>query len=301
MRFALTPEQNQFAETLDAVLAKSDVARPWADGDHTPGLAVWRRLAELGVTTIAQEGDPTDLVVVMEAIGFHALPGPAIETIAVLPTLLDGMSLGTVAIPPRVPYAVDADVADRVLVIRDDVVFDAECGPQVASVDPCRRLFTVTATTEVARLGNAFERGVLACAAQLLGAGRALLARSVAYAKQRAQFGRPIGSFQAVKHQLANVHVALELARPLVYGAALDAVDVSGAKVAAGNAAGLAARCALQVHGAIGYTRENDLSFWLTKVRALRSAWGTESIHRAQILTNLHPRKQSSPEEAPTS
>jgi Acyl-CoA dehydrogenase, C-terminal domain len=287
MRFALTPEQSQFAETLDSVLAKSDVTRSWADSDHAPGLAVWRQLAELGVTTVAQEGDLSDLVVVMEAIGFHCLPGPAIETVAVLPALLDGSSLGTVAIPPHVPYAVDADIADRVLVIRDDVVFEAERGQRVTSVDPCRRLFTVTPTTEVARTENAFERGVLACAAQLLGAGRALLARSVAYAKQRAQFGRPIGSFQAVKHQLANVHVALELARPLVHGAALGAVDVSGAKVAAGKAAGLAAQCALQVHGAIGYTRENDLSFWLTKVRALRSAWGTESMHRARILTSL--------------
>jgi acyl-CoA dehydrogenase-like protein len=287
MRFALSPEQTQFAETLDRLLAKSDVARAWAAGDHGPGLAVWRQLADLGATTVVQEGELSDLVVAMEAIGYHALPGPAIETIAVLPALLDGTALGTVAAPPHVPYAVDADVADRVFVIRDDVVLAAELGARIGSVDPCRSLFEVTATDEVAQCEGAFDRGVLACSAQLLGLGRALLARSVEYAKQRSQFGRPVGAFQAVKHQLANVHVALELARPLVYGAALGAVDVSGAKVAAGDAAAQAARCALQVHGAIGYTRENDLSLWLCKVRALRSAWGTESVHRARMMATL--------------
>jgi hypothetical protein len=106
----------------------------------------------------------------------------------------------------------------------------------------------------------------------------------VAYAKQRSQFGRPIGAFQAVKHQLADVHVGLELARPLVHGAALSAIPVSAAKIAAADAAYRAARCALQVHGAIGYTAEYDLSLWLTKVRALQSTWGTSAVHRARLL-----------------
>lgn len=287
MQFALSPEQNQFAETLDSLLAKSDVARAWAAGDQAPGLAVWRTLADLGVTTLGLDAEPVDIVVALEAIGYHALPGPAIETIAVLPELLDGVLLGTVAIAPHVPYAVDADVADRVFVIRDGIASAAEPGTRVNSVDPCRRLFEVTATQEIGPIEGAFERGVLACAAQLLGAGRALLTRSVEYVKQRTQFGRPIGSYQAVKHQLADVHVGLELARPLVYGAALGEIDVSAAKVAAGDAAYRAARAALQVHGAIGYTVENDLSLWLTKVRALHSAWGTGSIHRARVMTTL--------------
>jgi hypothetical protein len=192
-----------------------------------------------------------------------------------------------VAIPPHVPYAVDADVADRVFVIQDGVVSVGVAGARMSSVDPCRRLFTVTATDVIGPVSGAFELGVLACAAQLLGAGRALLARSVEYAKQRTQFGRAIGSFQAVKHQLASVHVGLELARPLVHGAALSEVDVSAAKIVAGEAAYRAARCALQVHGAIGYTAENDLSLWLSKVRALNSAWGTASVHRARMMTRL--------------
>ncbi|SHV33660.1 acyl-CoA dehydrogenase FadE [Mycobacteroides abscessus subsp. abscessus] len=136
---------------------------------------------------------------------------------------------------------------------------------------------------------------MLAISAQLIGAGKALLDRAVAYAKQRSQFGRPIGSYQAVKHKLADVHIALELARPLVYGAALSladqsptaARDASAAKVAAANAAYLAARSALQTHGAIGFTAEYDLSLWILKVRALTSAWGTSEWHRARVLEAL--------------
>jgi alkylation response protein AidB-like acyl-CoA dehydrogenase len=103
------------------------------------------------------------------------------------------------------------------------------------------------------------------------------------------QFGAPIGRFQAVKHQLADVAIGLEFSRPLLYGAAVTGTprDVSAAKVACGDAAYRAARTALQVHGAIGYTEEYPLSLWLTKVRALVSAWGTPADHRARVAASL--------------
>ena len=127
---------------------------------------------------------------------------------------------------------------------------------------------------------------ILACAAQLLGLGRALLEMSVAYAKQRVQFGQPIGRYQAIKHKLADAYIALEFARPLLYHAAQPR-DISAAKVACGDAAYLAARTALQVHGAIGYTEECDLGLYFTKVRALLGAWGTAAEHRARIMAAL--------------
>ena len=95
---------------------------------------------------------------------------------------------------------------------------------------------------------------MLATSAQLLGAGERVLADSVTYVKQRKQFGREIGSYQAIKHALADVRIALDFARPLVFGAALGEVPASAAKVAAADAAYLASRTGLQVHGAIGYT-----------------------------------------------
>ena len=108
-----------------------------------------------------------------------------------------------------------------------------------------------------------------------------------AYALERYAFGRVIASYQAIKHKLADVRIALDFARPLVLGAALGDVPVSAAKVAAGDAAYLASRTGLQVHGAIGYTLEHDLGLWLTKTRALQTAWGTQSYHRGRILDSL--------------
>ena len=113
------------------------------------------------------------------------------------------------------------------------------------------------------------------------------------YARTRRQFGRPIGEFQAVRHQLANALVELEYARPLVYGAALAhgtpdfAREVSAAKVMASEAAYRTARIALQVHGAIGYTDEYDLSLLIRKARALRAAWGSPTEHRARLMSAL--------------
>jgi alkylation response protein AidB-like acyl-CoA dehydrogenase len=183
-------------------------------------------------------------------------------------------------------HAVDAEL--MLAVSGDDLFLATPTGPPLSSVDPTRRLFTVRPGALVAtgvRAAAAFDRGALATSAVLLGAGRAMLELTVAYAKQRTQFGRPIGQFQAVKHRLADVFVGLELARPLLYGAAITLAprDVSAAKVAATLAADRAASAALQVHGAIGYTLEYDLSRWLTKVRALRYTWGTLAVHRERV------------------
>ena len=287
MRFELDEDQRDFAAALESLLAGADtvsVARAWAAGDHDPGLKLWSRLADLGVTSLATEASPVELVIAFEALGRHAVPGPWVESAAYLPVALgrEVEGIATVAVPPHVPYALDADVADHVYVGDAPA---ASVGDQVGSVDPTRRLFPVTGQGEPSRAG--FDLAVLATSAQLLGAGERVLADSVAYVKQRRQFGREIGSYQAIKHALADVRIGLDFARPLVYGAALAEVDVSAGKVAAGDAAYRASRTGLQVHGAIGYTRELDLSLWLTKIRALVTAWGTPAFHRARLLQSL--------------
>jgi alkylation response protein AidB-like acyl-CoA dehydrogenase len=183
------------------------------------------------------------------------------------------------------------------LVAADGVVRDGTAEQSHTSVDPSRRLYDASANGEgrPADIDRAYEMGALATAAQLVGAGHALLSAAVDYAKQRTQFGRVIGSYQAIKHKLAEVHIALELARPLLFGAALSLAanspdagrDVSAAKVAAAEAATLAARNSLQTHGAIGFTSEHDLSLWLLRVQALRSAWGDPAAHRRRVLEAL--------------
>ena len=299
MRFVLTDEQRDFASALESLLAGADtptVARAWADGDSGPGLKLWSRLAELGVTDLARDATPVEVCVAFEALGRHAVPGPWVESAAYLPVLLgrEVVDIATVAVPPLVPLALDADVADTVFLVDGDSVRSAEVGQMRRSIDPTRRLFEVspldgfeTGAGAPSSTTEAFDLAVLATSAQLLGLGEHLLDASVAYVKQRRQFGREIGSYQAIKHRLADVRIALDFARPLVFGAALAEVPASAAKVACADAAYLAARTALQVHGAVGYTRELDLSLWITKVRALVTAWGTPAFHRARILEGL--------------
>lgn len=299
MRFELTSDQRDFAASLDALLGSADTAgaaRAWADGDHAPGLELWARLAEQGLTMLATEASPVEVCIALEALGRYAVPGPWVESAAYLPVALghEVEGVATVAVPPLVPYALDADVADAVYLAGPDGLVEAEAGEQHRSVDLTRRLHEVVEVqgapaTDPETSDAACDLAVLACAAQLLGLGERVLADSVIYVKQRRQFGREIGSYQAIKHQLADVRIALDFARPLVYGAALDPTPraVSAAKVMCGDAAYLASRTGLQVHGAIGYTQEFDLSIWITKIRALLTAWGTPAFHRARILESL--------------
>ncbi len=311
MKFALDEQQRDFAASIDAALGAADLpgaVRAWSAGDVAPGRKVWEQLANLGVTALAVpekfdglDAHPVDVVVAAERLGRWCVPGPVAESIAVAPILLgdddrcaglaSGELIATVALPPQTPRAVDADAAGLVLLATDNGVTEAAVGECHESVDPSRRLYDVTATGETwqADVKRAYEFGALATAAQLVGAADALLDATVDYAKQRTQFGRVIGSYQAIKHKLADVHIAIELARPLVYGAALSLAprDISAAKAAASEAGLLAARSALQTHGAIGFTQEHDLSLWLLRVQALRSAWGDPEAHRRRVLEAL--------------
>jgi alkylation response protein AidB-like acyl-CoA dehydrogenase len=311
VKFALDEQQRDFATSIDAALGAANLpgaVRAWSAGDVAPGRKVWEQLANLGVTALAVpekfdglEAHPVDLVVALERLGRWCVPGPVAESIAVAPVLLAdddrcadlavGELIATVAMPPQVPRAVDADTAGLVLLATDNGITEAATAEQHESVDPSRRLYDVTPTGGAwqADVQRAYEFGALATAAQLVGAAEALLNDAVDYAKQRTQFGRAIGSYQAIKHKLADVHIAIELARPLVYGAALSLAprDVSAAKAAASEAALLAARSGLQTHGAIGFTQEHDLSLWLLRVQALRSAWGTPEAHRRRVLEAL--------------
>ncbi|MBF6438311.1 acyl-CoA dehydrogenase family protein [Nocardia cyriacigeorgica] len=332
MRFALSPEHVDFAASIRKLLdaGKTPAAvRSWSAGEHAAGRALLEQLAGAGVfgLAVAEEFDgigaePIDLVVAFGELGRSAAPGPLVESAAAIPAVLQaladstgadaaarwlpgiaaGTTLGTIAFaaPGRGAIALDADVAELILIADGDRLSTGTVGEQVRSVDPARRLFTVVPDELIAEgahvvdaIAAGFDAAALACAAQLLGAGSGLLDAATEYAKQRKQFGRPIGEFQAVKQKLADVLIALDLAEPLLHRAALTAGgpdrarDVSAALVACGNAAHLAARTGLQVHGAIGYTAEYDLSLLLTKVTALRSAWGTADFHRARIAEAL--------------
>lgn len=328
MRFLLDAEQREFARSLDAMLTAADTpaaARAWAAGDHAPGRALWGRLADAGTFALAVPEEyegmgllPVEVAVAFVELGRHAVPGPVVETVAAgallarlaelgeaapakrfLPPLASGEILTTLALPEGGPFALDADAATLRLTATDGELRLAAGHARVErSLDPVRRLARLRPGGELLASGPsvaqasrfAADWASLATAAQALGVGLALLDKTVAYVKQRTQFGTPIGGFQAVKHRLADALIGLEFARPLLYGAALtlETADVAAAKAAASEAAYSAARAALQLHGAIGYTAEYDLSLWLTKARALRTAWGSPSECRRLVLSEGH-------------
>ncbi|ATL32043.1 acyl-CoA dehydrogenase family protein [Streptomyces formicae] len=324
MRFLLDDEQGEFARSLDAMLTGADTvaaARAWGSGDHAPGRAVWARLADAGVFALPVPEEyegvgplSVETAVSLVELGRHAVPGPVVETVAscalltrlaelgdtapakrFLPSLAAGGLSATLTLPGCGPYALDADAADLLFTVTDDGLRLAPGHARVRrSLDPARRLAAplpggerlASGPAVAAAARHARDWAALATAAQSLGVGLALLERTVAYVKQRTQFGAPIGTFQAVKHRVADVLVGLEFARPLVFGAALTMApgDVAAAKVTAAETAYGAARAALQLHGAIGYTAEFDLSLWLTKARALRGAWGDPGVWRGRVL-----------------
>ncbi|MET8800105.1 acyl-CoA dehydrogenase family protein [Nocardia sp. NPDC004568] len=342
MKFALSPEHLDFGASIRKLFESGSTTaavRAWSTGDPGPGRALIEQLAAAGAfgLTITEEfgglgAEPLDQVVAFVEIGRAAAPGPLAEAAAAVPALLqaladpeparrwlpgisEGTLTATVAFTGRGgrAVAVDADRVDLVLVADGDRLSTGRVGEPVRSVDPARRLLVVEADELVAEgpqvaaaAAAGFDAGALANAAQLLGAGKALLDASTDYVKQRKQFGRPIGEFQAVKQKLADVLIGLDLAEPLLYRAALttatpnSARDISAAAVTCADAAYRAARAALQVHGAIGYTAEYDLSLWLTRVTALRTAWGTPDLHRGRIAEALRSGPAADPAGALT-
>ncbi|MER5930547.1 acyl-CoA dehydrogenase family protein [Streptomyces sp. NPDC002054] len=324
MRFLPTGEQAEFARTLHRLLGAADLpaaVRSWAAGEPAPGLEVWRKLAGTGLFALpvpeAYEGLgplPVELALAFVELGRAGMPGPVVETAAAavliaelgddvlaarfLPALAAGEAVATLTLPGGGPYALDAEAAGfRFAVWGDELRLSPGPGPVLPSTDPARRLSVLPAGGELlaagprvlAAAGAALCWARLLTAAQCLGVGEALLTRTVDYVKQRTQFGAPVGGFQAVKHRLADTLLGLEFARPLVWAGALrlDRGDVAAAKLAAGGAAYRAAATALQLHGAVGYTEELDLSLWLRKARPLRDAWGTPSACRAELLLGL--------------
>ncbi|MGN9838221.1 acyl-CoA dehydrogenase family protein [Nonomuraea sp. H19] len=311
MNFAFTDEQLALGATVRDVL-RAHCPPAALRTERRPG---WKQLAELGFfgVLLPPESDGlglglADILPALEETGRACLPGPVVETAVAAPYLLPGtpkLASGAVCVSVLLPgqmYAPDADLADLLVVAGADnlrlVPKESVRLTPRPGVDPLRPLFEV-AFSESERLScsatPALRRATVATAAHLIGVAKELLAVSVAYARVRTQFGAPIGSFQAVKHRLADVAVAVEFAAPLVYRAALAVDrpaptverDVSAAKAAAGAAATLAAQVALQVHGAIGYTEELDLRFWLARAWSLSAAYGTTATHRERLRTAL--------------
>jgi alkylation response protein AidB-like acyl-CoA dehydrogenase len=204
-----------------------------------------------------------------------------------------------VALPPF-DFVPDAEGADHVLVITDEGV--ALTTPTVTPqpvIDETRRLAAVTdaKATETLRFADdaaaqrLHDRAAVAIACDSLGLSEAMLSATVGYAKVRQQFGRPIGSFQAVKHACADMAVSIAVSRELV-GAAVHAVAEDAPDAATAASMAKAHTCAsavdiagkaMQLHGGIGYTWESGIHVYLKRAALNRSLFGSPTAHRHRL------------------
>lgn len=317
MDFDFSPEQLAVRDLARELFEKesppSRLRELWtADSDRDR--TVWKALGQAGLLEI---DDPVDLVLVLEEAGRAALPDPIVETLAIAAPILRSSGSGEAWLPRiaageaivavqlgGAPFALDAGDADLLLLERDGelhaVPRDGLTATAVRSDDRARRLFTVEAKTDAStRIGaspaDAMDRGAAAVAAVLNGIASRMLDMTLEYVKTREQFGRPVGTFQAVKHKLASAYVRVESARAAAWYAAFAissglpdrSLAAGAAKVVAAEAEAMANAEALQCHGGIGFTWEHDLHMWMKRGKALEASYGTASEHRARVAEHV--------------
>jgi hypothetical protein len=323
MRFALPDDavalRDGLREVLTDACTPATIRAAW-DGSDSAGL--WTELGSFGLLGLLVEEsrgglglDELAFVAAMEEAGYAGVPGPLVETVAYLPSLdlpLDGTARVAVQRPGvvHVPYA---GVATHVYREDDLTLLGSFEVTPLETVDASRRVGVVTGAStydadaieflseeEFLASGSVVPPSPQLCAtlgtaAFLLGLARRQVDLTVEYLKTRKQFGVAIGSFQGLKHPLAEAVVGTEFAWPVVLHAAyaLTTGDpeadrhVSHAKAAASDAAYRMSRVCLQAHGAMGYTVEYDLHLFAKRTWALAKDWGTAAEHRALVAEAL--------------
>ncbi|MBN9109445.1 MAG: acyl-CoA/acyl-ACP dehydrogenase [Pseudonocardia sp.] len=331
MFFALTDDQREFgtavttylAERFDLEAVRGVVEDPAGDGNPA---ALWKAAAEQGwlAVTVPEEHDGLGLglieaQVIARSLGAGVAPGPwrgtvlAAEAIrlagspeqqaAWLPKLASGEAVGAFSLRANrtaVEYAAVADV----VVLRDgDGLVLVERGgfstEPVGSYDGTTRLAAVHAEKGEALPGGAAAlaeltaRATVLVASDLAGVAREAITRTVAYDREREQFGVPVGSFQAIKHALADLHVGVTMAEHAVLYAAhavdtgADGADlaVAVAKAKASDAALAATAAMIQYHGGIGYTWEHEAHLFYKRAKRLVGQYGDADAQRERIAT----------------
>jgi alkylation response protein AidB-like acyl-CoA dehydrogenase len=301
---AFTEEQLEFAELAGQVFASlTPAASSPADRELAAMLVA---LAELGLPLLAVPEalggggmGEADVVLIIEEAGYADVPVPIAETVGVvapmlarygspeqcdrwLPALAKGSTLGTTRCPEN--GLGSRRGAGLALVEREGRVHVVDLAEPAPSYDSTLR-------EPEASVAELHGRSAWVAAALLNGVSRRLLDLGVEYARTREQFGMPIGSFQAVKHMLAETAAAIEAARPTAWTAARSfaegrsapSVAARVAKARAAEAGRLANDHVLQVHGGIGFTKEHALHGWLLYGHELESRWGDAGAHHTAL------------------
>jgi len=311
MDFSLTDDQELLRDTAHKLLDREcppALVRAHID-DPAVYAPLWRHLSEY---TALGAGPATDLCLFLAETGYTAAPGPFLATALYASLTGDEEAIGTVAFvdDPVNSFVLEADRVDRIAIVGPGptlaVVNADSIGDRlrfVSTLDFSRRVFHLD-TTDLASDPHPLapetyaawrNRAHVSLAAEMVGTARHIFDMTLAYAKERNQFDRPIGSFQAIQHKLADMSLALERATSAVqYGAmtveaaAPDATIAShAAKAAAGEAARRILKDGAQIHGGIGYTWEHDLHLYLRRATADEYLLGTTSWHLDSIADLL--------------
>jgi len=275
--------------------------------------SLWRLLCEqvgAAALVVPEEyggagGALGDAAVVLEELGKGLVPSPLLGTTLAelallaadqpdaeaLGSLAEGTAIGAVVFDAD--YVINGDVADIVIGIDDDKLarwteFSAE---PVTSMDPTRRLARITSQS-TAPLGadpGVADAASILLAAEQIGAAARCLDLTVAYTKERQQFGRPIGSFQALKHRMADLYVAVHAARAVVNEAA-DApspAQAALARVAATEAFSTVAAEGIQLHGGIAITWEHDMQLYFKRAHGSSQLLGPAAAHLRRLESEV--------------
>jgi alkylation response protein AidB-like acyl-CoA dehydrogenase len=324
MIFEFDSDQRLWQETVREVVAKEcppALVRSVADeGADTAGL--WRLYSQLGWTELTEPAEAVELAIVLEELGRATDPTPYLATMTqfspLAPKVAEGRESGTAvfegvtarregsgwSLNGTARHVLDGDRADWLAVVTDAGVFAVPASEVTATrvpvFDPILHVAEVTFTEvrvtdddrSIADPGRARSLALTGMALTMVGACQRVLDLTLGHVRTREQFGVAIGSFQAVKHKVADMHVAVERARALGYFAALTlaagdrrrSVAASMAKAAAGECQSLVFRNGYQLFGAMGYTWENDLQFALKRAKAGELMLGGAAEHRALIV-----------------
>ena len=323
MLFEFDSDQRLWQDTVREAVAREcppALVRSVAEDDADPA-ALWKFYVGLGWTELTDPADAVELAIVLEELGRATDPTPYLATMTQFAPLAPGVAdpgqtgaavLGGVTahrdgagwlLDGTARHVLDGDRADRLAVVTEAGVFVVPASEVTATrtpvFDPVLHIaevaFNQVRVDEQDRIGADPERArhiaLTGMALTMVGACRRILDLTLDHVRTRHQFGAPIGSFQAVQHKAADMHVAVERARALAYFAALTiAADdprrreaAAMAKAAAGECQSLVFRHGLQMFGAMGFTWENDLQFALKRAKAGELMLGRAAEHRAQI------------------
>jgi len=279
--------------------------------------SLWGEIAEMGIFALRSPEEQggiglkaADAVLVFEELGRAIVPGPLVFT-HLAAGLVDGALTGDVVVggldrmgPATDPIIIEhLEALDVLLLLAKDGIYrvdprQIDAMPVETPLDPLTPIHyakSLPASEQIADAKAAAEmrtNGTAIVSAQLLGIAEATLAMANEYAKKREQFNRPIGSFQAIKHILADCFVRQEAARAAAHaaGATIDYPEVgsveraiASAKLVCGDAAMKNARACIQVHGGMGYTWEVPDHYYLKRAIVLQNSFGEDRDHAAAI------------------